>query len=298
MRKHWIHALAIVAVVTFSAAARAADEPVAEKGGKKSEERRSELFDKLDANHDGQITADEVPEEQRRLFNRLLRQNDGDHDGKLSRAEFLGAKDDVPPANADAKSSENSPNDRRPEVTPGQRPLGGGMGPGQFGSGQFMMGIALLHALDTNGDGVLDASEIAAATASLKKLDTNSDGEISRDELRAAVPPAMMENLRAGLPGTGGGAPGGNPEAAMARLMTQFDTNKDGKLEKSELPPRLQEQFDELDRNHDGSLDENETRAILPRLIRRMENGNQQAGKDGALRRRLEGAAEKKADEK
>jgi Ca2+-binding EF-hand superfamily protein len=292
MRQHWTAVLTIVAIIMFSAAARAADDATAENGSKKAEGRRSELFDKLDANHDGQITSDEVPEEQRRLFNRLLRQGDSNHDGKLSRAEFLGAKDDAPPANADAKPAETSPGDRRPEAGTGPRPFGGpgggagGAGNGQFGGGQFMMGIALLHALDTNGDGVLDASEIAAAAASLKKLDTNSDGEISRDEMRAAVPPAMMENLRAGAPGAGGGIPGGNPEAAMARLMSQFDTNKDGKLEKSELPPRLQEQFDELDRNHDGSLDESETRAILPRLIRRMENGNQP------------GAGKKKADEK
>jgi len=65
----------------------------------------------------------------------------------------------------------------------------------------------LMAALDTNGDGILDAGEIANASASLLKLDTNGDGKLSRDELRPKHhgPP----------PGPGGaegqGAPAGPP---------------------------------------------------------------------------------------
>jgi hypothetical protein len=40
----------------------------------------------------------------------------------------------------------------------------------------------LLAALDTNGDGVIDAEEIARASESLKKLDRNNDGRITMDE--------------------------------------------------------------------------------------------------------------------
>lgn len=47
------------------------------------------LFDQLDANHDGQLTSDEIPAEKQRLFERLLRRAGKPADGKLSRDEFI-----------------------------------------------------------------------------------------------------------------------------------------------------------------------------------------------------------------
>ena len=39
-----------------------------------------------------------------------------------------------------------------------------------------------------NGDGILDAKEIANAPAALKKLDRNNDGRLSPDEYRPPRP--------------------------------------------------------------------------------------------------------------
>ena len=47
------------------------------------------LFDRLDSNRDGQLASDEIPAEKDRLFKRLLRTADADHDGKLSKPEFV-----------------------------------------------------------------------------------------------------------------------------------------------------------------------------------------------------------------
>ena len=54
-------------------------------------------------------------------------------------------------------------------------------------------GNPLFAALDANGDGVIDASEIANAPAALKKLDKNGDGKLTREELR----PGNREGQRA-----------------------------------------------------------------------------------------------------
>ena len=57
-------------------------------------------------------------------------------------------------------------------------------------------------ALDANGDGVIDAGEIANAATALKKLDKNGDGKLTADEYRPPRPPRMEGE------GPGGEAPG------------------------------------------------------------------------------------------
>ena len=64
------------------------------RGGGRQCDRRPvmpQLFDRLDANHDGAIAADEVSAENRSLFDRLLRRADANHDKSLSRDEFLAS---------------------------------------------------------------------------------------------------------------------------------------------------------------------------------------------------------------
>jgi len=51
----------------------------------------AELFNRLDANHNGAIVADEVTSENRTLFDRLLRKGDKNQDKALSRDEFVAA---------------------------------------------------------------------------------------------------------------------------------------------------------------------------------------------------------------
>jgi hypothetical protein len=71
----------------------------------------------------------------------------------------------------------------------------------------------LMHALDTDKDGVLSAEEIAAASANLlAKLDKNKDGKIDRKELLPPRPqgPQDGQGPRAGQgPQDGQGPRGG-----------------------------------------------------------------------------------------
>ena len=54
----------------------------------------------------------------------------------------------------------------------------------------------------------------------------------------------------------------------MIDLLFQLDTNRDGSLQKTELPPRIGRRFQLLDRNRDGKLNRQEMevlRRFLPR---------------------------------
>ena len=50
------------------------------------------VFDQLDTNKDGVVTLEEVPEDKRRLFEKILKSGDKDKDGKLTREEFAAAR--------------------------------------------------------------------------------------------------------------------------------------------------------------------------------------------------------------
>jgi hypothetical protein len=65
------------------------------------------------------------------------------------------------------------------------------------------------------------------------------------------------------------GNPGASPKLAIADLRAflahwaEFDANKNGKLEKDEVPELFGKLFDEADLNHDGALDEQERALVL-----------------------------------
>lgn len=58
---------------------------------------------------------------------------------------------------------------------------------GHGGGGRSMV-MPMVSALDVNGDGIIDANELANAGTTLKKLDRNGDGQITSDELQPNRP--------------------------------------------------------------------------------------------------------------
>lgn len=85
MRSYFLAALGLALVSLSTSRAPADDAKPANDAGKDT----AALFDQLDANHDGQLTSDEIPAEKKRLFERLLRRVGKPADGKLSRDEFV-----------------------------------------------------------------------------------------------------------------------------------------------------------------------------------------------------------------
>jgi len=81
--------------------------------------------------------------------------------------------------------------------------------------------------LDTDRDGAISAAEIAAAPTTLMTLDKNHDLVL---------------------------APGEVQPGEMVNTLLSFDSNKDGKLSKEELPERMQGIFGRADADKDGLL--------------------------------------------
>lgn len=166
-----------------------------------------ELFDKLDVNKDGQITAEEVPEEHRAHLDRLLRKADKDENKSLSKEEWEAAhKPDAEPEVGGAPGKEGRPN------------------PGQ-----------MFERMDANKDGKLQKSEISAdAPPKVREMldkvfEKAGKDELSREELLSSI--GKMTKDKAGPPGGKGGEP-----SKMIERLKKLDKNGDGKVTADEFP--------------------------------------------------------------
>lgn len=233
--------------------------PEGAAGGVPNAQFAGQMFDRMDANSDGKLTKDEIPEERRGMFDRVA-QGAGATGDSLTKEQFVKGM------TAMAQNTAR-PNPGQPEGRPG--------------AGGFVPGGPVLRALDADGDGEISASEIADATKALAKLDRNGDGKLTRDEIGPppGAPGGRPEGARpdanpAGRPAAAGG------EEFLKRLL-EADKNGDKKISKEEAPDRLKENFDRADRNGDGQLDEAELKEMVGR-IRNAAGGDQPRRRPGA----------------
>ena len=132
---------------------------------------------------------------------------------------------------------------------PGGPPGGGGRFDHHFGGGPPHV-LPLMTALDANGDGELDATEIANASAALKALDKNGDGKLTADELMPP-PPGGTNQFRA--------TPPHGAKHPVSPLMEALDTNGDGELDATEIA-NASDSLLQLNVNGDGKLSKAELR--------------------------------------
>jgi len=130
----------------------------------------------LDTNHDGIIDSNEIANASAELLTL-----DKNGDGKLTPDEYL------PPLPPDA------PKDAPRPPTP-----------------------LIIKALDVNGDGVIDANEIANAPAELKTLDKNGDGRLTRNEYISPRPHMRPPRSDGENSGNGDNDPSGHPDGPPA----------------------------------------------------------------------------------
>ncbi len=202
-----------------------------------------------------------------------MQQIDTDKDGKVSFAEFTGFY---------------------------QR---AGFGPLQFSNGSNRASTdavtnTLYKYLDANKDGKLSADELAKAPTALRRLDFDEDEMLTANELRpggnnssgGALPRArgaMAPNADMGFleikPGT--------VEGVARQVLTHYDKNKNGKLDRDELTVD-EALFDRLDANRDDQLDAKEFAGFFQRdadleLMARIGNLDQAKGLFASLVRNL-----------
>ena len=165
----------------------------------------------------------------------------------------------------------------------GKGGMQGGMGGFQGGMGgksrpQGMGGMGGFNPMqfDRNKDGKLSKQELPQQMSRMfDRMDRNKDGFVTQDELRPQMggggnpmgrPQAGGIDPATGLPigpggnrpQSGGMGPGmGSPGGVPVRIA-QYDSNKDGKLSKQEVPEQLGRIFDFIDRNKDGYVTQDE----------------------------------------
>jgi Ca2+-binding EF-hand superfamily protein len=195
----------------------------------------SALFDRLDADKDGQLTPAEIPADKRRFFERLLRIADRDGSGGLSRAEFLAGV---------ADGGSQLPLEEKPILDPANP--SGLPNPDQF-----------FERFDKNKDGKVTADEVPEEGRDrfqqlLTRADKDNDGAVSKEEMTALVN-AANKQLKATAAGQGR-----DPQ----QMFKYLDTDGDGKVALDEVPGERREGFEKMlkafDKDGDGKLNEEE----------------------------------------
>jgi Ca2+-binding EF-hand superfamily protein len=190
-----------------------------------------ETFQNLDANNDTVIDLDEVPEEGRAAFDRLLAKGDANKNGKLEADEFrtLALK---------------------------LRALA------QGGSG---LAGQRFKAMDKDGDGKVSKAEFTGPELLFQRLDTDKDGFVTTEEalnaFKAQGKPTAPEPA-AGEPKAPAEPAKDSPKARRAALLERLkamDKDGDGSISKAEFTGR-EALFTRLDTDEDGTLSRDEVR--------------------------------------
>ena len=208
----------------------------------------------LDRNKDGYISKDEVPAPLQERFKQAFQQS-GD---RISVEMLQRMRGGQPSARStDSKSKPMSKSETMAMNEDATRMAG------------------FIKRLDTDQDGNLSAKELKNAPARIRVFDRNRDGTLSKAELSAIMrsPAIQGDDKRMDRSGTkprGNSAP--RPTAANAdQFFERLDQNDDGKLTGSEIPQRMRQVLQRVDRDNDKSVSREEFR----RAVERQQRGDQ-----------------------
>jgi Ca2+-binding EF-hand superfamily protein len=136
------------------------------QAAKKQADVYRELFVDLDANRDGTIERQEVPDSARPAFDRLLKRGDDNHNGKLEAAEYKSVLVELREFNEQAKKK----------------------------------AMERFKSMDKDGDGKVSREEFTGPKSRFDVLDRNSDGFLTEPEFFAPVPAKAAAKAKAKAP--------------------------------------------------------------------------------------------------
>lgn len=176
-----------LASAAYAAPPPAPGDPMGDKAISKSEflAKHGEMFDKMDANHDGKLDSADRAAHMGQMFDMI----DSDHNGSLSRAEFAAMHQRGPAGDAGAHEGMGK-----------GMGMGKAMGPG----GEHGMGMKMIAMADANHDGAVTRAEfLVGAGQHFDMMDANHDGNLTKAE-RAAARAKMGGKHRGGHGDQGG----------------------------------------------------------------------------------------------
>ena len=228
----------------------AAQQTTAQRLTLAEEQRFGAAFAKLDVNHDGQLSKAEFAAaapgiKTRQTPQQIIQQVDKHKLGKVSFADYSAA----PLAAFDKQAHDGV-------VTPAAAPSGQPGTP--ITRSEFLANVkGRFDAVDSNHDGYLEESEIAAAQqkeieqlrsaqqqkldAEFTRLDSNHDGALSKAEFIAAAPALKTRTPR--------------------EIVQQMDKHNLGKVSFADYSAGPLASFDSLDSNHEGTVTPQEIQA-------------------------------------
>lgn len=140
--------------------------------------------------------------------------------------------------------------------------------------------VARLMKMDKDNDGKLSKDEVGERFRRLiERADADKDGFATKAELEATA--NRGEPAGPGGGGAGGAGGGfGNPARSANRVLEENDANKDDVLSGDEIPERLKPNVEKIDTNKDGKLDKTELETYFQSRAaeRPMRNGGRGDG--------------------
>jgi len=276
---NWLFTTAVCALAVVSASDALAEVPTSAGDGA--------LFERLDANGNAHVSADEISPEHERLFARLVHRGDSNDDGTLSRDEFLaGLVPSRPEKPMEAK---------QPATLP------------QADAMRF-----LLLTMDTNGNSWIEANEVPedllmVFDALAERVDRNKNDVLETIELgRSGGPLAQIAGRYVARERVNVAAELKKLEKLQGRSVDRFDQqrspmemladpkqartifgrldgNGDGRIEPKEAPEPFKPQIERFmrfaDRDRDGGLSEREFLAAARRVSQTMPRRDKPAKK-------------------